>query len=511
MEEFNLHLTGDIHAITAANNLLAAAIETRMFHERNNADDNKLFDRLCPADKAGKRFFSPVMLRRLAKLGITKTDPEELTPEERSKFSRLDIDPSSVTWQRVLDTCDRHLRRITVGQGAAEEGHTRQTGFDITVASEIMAVLALTTGLQDMRDRLGRMVIGMSRSGEPVTADDMGVSGALAVLMKDAIMPTLMQTVEGTPVFVHAGPFANIAHGNSSIIADQLALKLVGPEGYVITEAGFGADIGMEKFFNIKCRYSGLVPQCAVLVATVRALKSHGGGPLVEPGKPLDAAYTQENIELLKAGVGNMQHHIRNVLKFGVQPVVAINRFATDSDAEVAIVKAAALEAGAVAAVEANHWAKGGAGATDLASAVIAACAASRAQAASAGNPFRFLYPLDIPIKSKIEAIAQNIYGAASVTFSEDAEKKIAAYTAAGYDRLPICMAKTHLSLSTDPTLKGVPTGFSVTVRDVRASVGAGFLYPLLGSIMTIPGLPIRPGYYDVDLDTETGRIIGLF
>jgi formyltetrahydrofolate synthetase len=255
MEEFNLHLTGDIHAITAANNLCAAALETRMFHEsRPTTDDAKLFERLFPKDKAGKRHFTGVMKRRAAKLGITTEDPDAMTAEEMSRFVRLDIDPTTVTWQRVLDTCDRHLRRITVGQGAAEEGHTRQTGFDIAVASEIMAVLALTTGLEDMRDRLGRMVVALNRKGEPVTADDLGVSGALAVLMKDAVMPTLMQTVEGTPVFVHAGPFANIAHGNSSVIADQLALKLVGPEGYVVTEAGFGADIGMEKFFSIKCR-----------------------------------------------------------------------------------------------------------------------------------------------------------------------------------------------------------------------------------------------------------------
>jgi formyltetrahydrofolate synthetase len=510
MEEFNLHLTGDIHAITAANNLLAAAIETRMFHETISApgDDMKLFDRLCPTDKAGARHFSPVMLRRLTKLGITKTNPSDLTPEEMSRFVRLDIDPATITWQRVLDTCDRHLRRVTVGQGPEEQNHTRQTGFDITVASEIMAVLALTTSLRDMRDRLGAMVIGRSRKGEPVTADDLGVSGALAVLMKDAVMPTLMQTVEGTPVFVHAGPFANIAHGNSSIIADQVALKLVGPEGYVVTEAGFGADIGGEKFFDIKCRYSGLQPQCAVLVSTVRALKSHGGGPKVEPGKPLDAAYTTENVDLLKAGVCNMQHHIRNLLKFGVQPVVAINRFRGDTDTEIAIVRDAALAAGATAAVEANHWAQGGAGAVDLANEVVKACAIARAEAKS---PFRFLYPLDIPIKAKIESIAREIYGAAEVTYSPEAETKIEQYTVSGYDKLPICMAKTHLSLSTDPAAKGVPTGFTVHVRDIRASVGAGFLYPLLGSIMTVPGLPIRPGYYDVDLDPDTGRIIGLF
>ena len=309
-------------------------------------------------------------------------------------------------------------------------------------------------------------------------------------------------------MFVHAGPFANIAHGNSSIVADQLALKLVGAEGYVVTEAGFGADIGMEKFFDIKCRASGLVPQAAVLVATVRALKSHGGGPAVEPGKPLHAEYTRENLALLGAGVCNMQHHIRNTLKFGVAPVVAVNRFATDSDAEIAMVRAAALEAGAVAAVECNHWALGGAGAVDLARAVMDACAAARAPGAA---PFRFLYPLELPIKAKIETIATQIYGAASVTYSEEAEKKIAAYAAAGYGNLPICMAKTHLSLSTDAKLKGVPTGFTVHVRDVRASVGAGFLYPLLGTIMTVPGLPTRPGFYDIDLEKGTGRIIGLF
>jgi formyltetrahydrofolate synthetase len=519
MEEFNLHLTGDIHAITAANNLLAAAIDSRLFHEsRPNAAGRDglglvIFDRLCPKDaKTGKREFSPIMLRRLKKIGVEDSaklaDPELLTPEERVRFSLLDIDPATVTWQRVLDTCDRHLRRITVGQAPTEEGHTRETGFDITVASEIMAVLALCTSLGDMRERLGRMVVGQARStGEAVTADDLGVTGALAVLMKDAVMPTLMQTVEGTPVFVHAGPFANIAHGNSSIIADQIALKLVGEDGFVVTEAGFGADIGGEKFFNIKCRYSGLKPQCAVVVATVRALKAHGGAPAVTPGKPLDKAYTQENLELLRKGVCNMQHHIRNVLKFGVRPVVAVNRFSTDADSEIAEVIKAALEAGAEAAVEANHWAEGGRGAVELAKAVSAACAASR----KAGSAFKFLYPLELSIKDKIASIAQEIYGAVGVTYSEEADRKIAAYTKAGYDRLPICMAKTQYSLSADAALKGVPTGFSVEVRDIRASVGAGFLYPFLGSIMTIPGLPTRPGYYDVDLDVETGRVIGLF
>jgi methylenetetrahydrofolate dehydrogenase (NADP+)/methenyltetrahydrofolate cyclohydrolase/formyltetrahydrofolate synthetase/formate--tetrahydrofolate ligase len=318
-----------------------------------------------------------------------------------------------------------------------------------------------------------------------------------------------MQTVEGTPVFVHAGPFANIAHGNSSIIADQIALKLVGEEGYVITEAGFGCDIGGEKFFDIKCRYSGIKPQCAVLVSTVRALKSHGGGPSVEPGKPLDAAYTRENLDLLKAGVCNMQHHIRNICKFGVKPVVAVNRFATDTDAEIALVREAALAAGALAAVECNHWSHGGAGAVELAKAVMDACAAARAGEGE-GSGFRFLYPLTMPIREKIATIAREIYGADGVSFSPDADAKIDAYTGLGWDKLPICMAKTHLSLSTDPAAKGVPTGFSVHIRDIRASVGAGFLYPLCGAIMTVPGLPLRAGFYDVDL-ADDGRIVGMF
>ena len=302
MEDFNLHLTGDLHAITAANNLLAAAIDTRMFHESRQTDE-ALFRRLCPPDKEGNRKFSPTMLRRLQKLGIDKTDPNELTEEERSRFVRLDIDPDSITWRRVVDTNDRFLRTITVGEGAAEKGFTRQTGFDITVASEIMAILALTNDLADMRERIGLIVIGTNRAGEAVTAEDLGVAGAMTVLMKDAIKPTFMQTLEGTPVFVHAGPFANIAHGNSSIVADRIALKLA---DYVVTESGFGADIGMEKFFNIKCRYSGLIPNVVVLVATVRALKMHGGGPKVVAGKPLDPAYTEENLDLLRAGLGNL-------------------------------------------------------------------------------------------------------------------------------------------------------------------------------------------------------------
>jgi formyltetrahydrofolate synthetase len=501
MEEFNLHLTGDIHAIIAANNLLAAAIDARMFHE-STTDDVALFDRLTPAKNDGSRRFSAIMLRRLKKLGITKTDPNELTPAERSRFARLDIDPETITWRRVLDTNDRFLRQITIGQGPEEKGATRVTGFDIAVASEIMAILALTTSLADMKERFGRMVIGSSRAGEPVTADDIGVTGALMVLMKDAIMPNLMQTIEGTPAFVHAGPFANIAHGNSSIVADQIALKLAGPDGYVLTEAGFGADMGMEKFFNIKCRYSGLTPDCVVLVATIRALKMHGGGPKVVAGKPLAHAYTEENLDLLEKGCSNLVRHIGNARNFGIPVVVAVNQFKDDTPAEMELVRKISKAAGAEDAVVSNHWAKGGAGAVELAHAVVSAC--------QKPSHFKFLYPLDISIKDKIETIVREMYGGAGVEYSPEAEKKIEVYTRQGFDKIPMCMAKTHLSISHDPNLKGAPSGFTVPVRDIRASVGAGFLYPLLGTMATMPGLSTRPGYYDIDLDTETGRIIGL-
>ena len=500
MEDFNLHLTGDIHAITAANNLLAAAIDARMLHEKATPDDEKLFNALCPADKAGARRFSPSMLRRLKKLGINKTDPNELTPEERKRFARLDIDPANITFRRVVDTNDRLLRTITIGQGPEEAGNERQTGYDITVASEIMAILALTKDLADMRDRMGNIVIGTSKAGEAVTAEDLGVAGAMTVLMKDAIMPNLMQSLEGTPVFVHAGPFANIAHGQNSIIADRIALKLA---DYVVTESGFGADIGMEKFFDIKCRTSGLIPQVVVLVATVRALKMHGGGPRVVAGKPLDYAYTTENLDLLRAGLGNMQHHIRNAKKFGVNVVVAVNSFKDDTDKEVELIRQAAVEAGAEDAVVCRHWMEGGKGAIQLAEAVL--------KAAEKPTNFKFLYPLEMSIKEKIETICTQIYGADGVDYSPEAEKKIELYTRLGFDKLPLCMAKTHLSLSHDPSLKGVPKGFRVPIRDIRASVGAGFLYPLLGEMRTMPGLPTRPVFYDVDLDLETGRVVGLF
>jgi len=500
MEDFNLHLTGDIHAITAANNLLAAAIDARMFHEANQKDDEKLFNALCPQDKQGNRRFSPSMLRRLKKLGIDKTNPADLTAEERKLFARLDIDPASITWRRVVDTNDRFLREIEIGLGPEEKGMTRKTGYDITVASEIMAILALTTDLEDMRERFSRVVIGTNKAGQAVTAEDLGVAGAMTVLMKDAIKPTLMQTLEGTPVFVHAGPFANIAHGNSSIIADRIALKLA---DYVVTESGFGADCGMEKFFNIKCRYSGLVPQVVVIVSTVRALKMHGGGPKVVAGKPLDSAYTDENLDLLRAGLGNMQHHIKNALHFGVNVVVAINSFKDDTPAEVELVRQAALEAGAEDAVVCTHWMHGGEGAIKLAEAVI--------KAAEKPTNFKFLYPLDLSIKEKIEIICKEIYGADGVDYLPEAEAKIELYNRLGFDKLPMNMAKTHLSLSHDPNLKGVPKGFRVPIRDIRASVGAGFLYPLLGEMRTMPGLPTRPVFYDVDLDLKTGRVVGLF
>ncbi|KAG0492365.1 hypothetical protein HPP92_005763 [Vanilla planifolia] len=501
MDEFNLHLTGDIHAITAANNLLAAAIDTRIFHEASQSD-KALFNRLCPANKEGKRSFAGAMLRRLKKLGISKTNPDDLTPEEVKRFARLDIDQESITWRRVMDINDRLLRKITIGQGPEEKGMIRETGFDISVASEIMAVLALTTSLADMRERLGRMVIGNSKSGELITADDLGVGGALTVLMKDAIHPTLMQTLEGTPVLVHAGPFANIAHGNSSIVADKIAIKLVGKGGFVITEAGFGADIGTEKFMNIKSRYSGLKPQCAVIVATIRALKMHGGGPEVVAGRPLDHAYIHENVALVEAGCVNLGRHISNTRAYGVNVVVAINKFATDMESEMNAVRNAALSAGAFDAVVCTHHAYGGKGAIELGVAVEKASERHT-------QPLNFLYPLDITIKEKIEAIAKS-YGASGVEYSEQAEKQIELYTKQGFSGLPICMAKTQYSFSHIPAQKGAPEGFVLPIRDVRASIGAGFIYPLVGTMSTMPGLPTRPCFYGIDVDVATGRVLGL-
>jgi len=466
MEDFNLHLTGDIHAISVAHNLVAAAIDTRMYHESRQSDE------------------------ALARRGI----------------KRLDIDPETVTWNRVVDVCDRSLRQIKIGfnddklrDGSPSPIFPRATGYDITVASELMAILALTTGLRDLRQRVGRAMIGSTKAGKPVTLEDLGVAGAVTVLLRDALMPNLMQTLEGQPAFVHAGPFANIAHGNSSILADQIALRL---GEYVVTESGFGADIGMEKFFNIKCRYSGLIPNAVVVVATIRALKMHGGGPKVTPGAPLDEAYMTENLELLEKGVENLAHHIKIARKFGVPVVVAVNRFSADTEAETALVKRVAEAAGAEAAVMSDHWAQGGQGALELAEAVVAAC--------EKPSNFKFLYDLELPIKTKIEIIAREVYGADGVVFEPLAEKQIQYYEEAGFNKLPICMAKTHLSLSHDPNLKGVPTGFTVPVREVRASVGAGFVYPLLGTMSTMPGLPTHPAYMDVDID-ENGKIVGLF
>jgi methylenetetrahydrofolate dehydrogenase (NADP+)/methenyltetrahydrofolate cyclohydrolase/formyltetrahydrofolate synthetase len=465
MEDFNLHLTGDIHAITAAHNLVAAAIDARWYHESKMNDE------------------------KLAAAGL----------------KRLNIDPYNLTWNRVIDVNDRALRNIIVGLGPDEDGRPRQTGYDITVASEIMAILALVNGtdyrsvLKDLRERCGRIVIGTSTDKKPITLEELGVAGAVTVLMKDAIHPNLLQTLEGQAAFVHAGPFANIAHGNSSIVADQIALRL---GEYVVTESGFGADIGMEKFFDIKCRYSGLRPDCVVLVATIRALKMHGGGPRVVPGKALDKAYTEENLALLDKGLDNLRVHIANAKRFGIPVVVAVNKFHTDTQAEVEWIERAAVEAGAEAAVMSDHWANGGDGAVELARAVEAAC--------QQPSNFQFLYPLDIPIKQKIETIAKEIYRAGEVVYESLAEKQIKSYEANGFGNLPICMAKTHLSISHDPLLKNAPSGYTLSVREVRASVGAGFIYPLLGEMRTMPGLGSTPAYMKVDVDEE-GRVVGLF
>ncbi|KIM49113.1 hypothetical protein M413DRAFT_438274 [Hebeloma cylindrosporum] len=509
MDEFNLHLTGDIHAVTAANNLLAAALDARIFHEGTQSD-KALYSRLVPTKK-GKREFAPLMFKRLKKLGIDKTDPNSLTPEEVTRFARLDVDLNTITWNRVMDTNDRFLRKITIGQNSTEQGYERVTGFDIAVASECMAILALATGLQDMTDRLGAMVVATSKQGDPITADDIGVSAALAVLLKDAIKPNLMQTLQGTPVFVHAGPFANIAHGNSSILADRIALKLAGTEegdsadkvGYVLTEGGFGADMGMEKFCNIKCRTSGLKPDATVIVATTRALKMHGGGPEVTPGKPLHETYTKEDLVTLKEGCKNLRKHIENSRKFGIKVIVAINQFASDSDSELALVREESLAAGADAAVVSNHWAKGGAGARDLAEAVVNIC--------EGDSDFKFLYDLELPIEEKISIIGKEIYGADGIELSDLARQQVENYSRQGYGSLPICMAKTQYSFSHDPKLKNVPSAFTLPIRSVRLSAGAGFLYPILGDMQTMPGLGTRPGFWEVGLDQETGQVVGLF
>ncbi|ALC46524.1 pug [Drosophila busckii] len=501
MEEFNLHLTGDIHAVSAANNLLAAQLDTRIFHEATQ-QSKALYDRLVPRIK-GQRKFSAIQLRRLQRLGIDKTDPDALSEEEYTAFARLNIDTDTIMWERVVDMNDRYLRAITIGESSSEKGLSRKTRFSIAVASEIMAVLALSRCLADMKERLSKMVVAFDKSGQPVTADDLGVTGALAVLLKDALEPNLMQSLEGTPVLVHAGPFANIAHGCNSIIADEIGLKLVGPDGFVCTEAGFGSDIGMEKFCNIKCRNSGREPNAMVLVATVRAIKMHGGGAPVTPGAPLNKQYTEENLELLEKGLPNLLQHISNGRSFGMPVVVCINKHMSDTKAEHELLKQAALKAGAFAAVVSTHWEQGGAGAVELAEAVIAACQQKK--------QFKLLYDLELPLQDKMQKIAQTMYGAGKVVLSEQAQRKVEMLTQAGFGKLPVCMSKTSASVTGDDKIKGAPKGFTLNVQDVYVSAGAGFVVAMCGEITKMPGLATRPAIYDIDLNTETGQIEGLF
>ena len=446
MENFNLHLTGDIHAISAAHNLIAAMLDAHIYHGNER-----------------------------------------------------DIDIHNIPWRRVVDLNDRALRNVIVGLGKRFDGVPRQSGYDITVASELMAILALTTSLQDMRARIGKMVVAYDRAKQPVTAEDIRAAGAATVLMKDAIKPNLMQTLEGTPALVHAGPFANIAHGNSSIIADLVAMKC---GEYVVTESGFGADIGAEKFFNIKARIAGLRPNAVVLVATIRALKAHTGKYRIIPGKPIDPELREENVADVEAGAVNMVRHLENLRKFGVNPVVAINVFADDTPREIDAVREIALASGATGASVARHWAQGGAGAAELAEMIVSAC--------DAPNDFRLLYPDDMAITDKIETIAREIYRADGVDYAPIASRKIRQYEAQGLRNLPVCMAKTHLSLSDDPKLKGAPDGFRITITDVRASAGAGFIYPLCGDVRTMPGLGRMPAAMNVDID-EDGVVVGLF
>jgi formate--tetrahydrofolate ligase len=448
MEMLNLHLTGDIHAVTAANNLLAAMVDNHIHHH----DD----------------FFN--------------------------------VDRHSVTWRRVMDVNDRALRNIITGLGPRADGVPRETGFDITAASEVMAILALATSLQDLRGRLGRIVIGNDTDGKPITAEDLRAAGAMAVIMKEAIKPNLMQTIENTPALIHAGPFGNIATGNSSIVAD-----LIGIHGgdYLVTEAGFGADMGAERFFNIKCRNSGLKPDAAVLVATVRALKVHSGRYEVKAGQPLPEEMLVEDPGGVHAGADNLRKQVENIRLHGVSPVVAVNSFPTDYDSEHDAIREVAEEMGARVAI-CNHFSEGGKGAVDLAEAV--------AEAAEEPTEFRFLYPEEAPLKEKIEAIATRVYGADGVEYDLTASRQLDSYEKNGFGHLPICMAKTHLSISSDPSLRGAPKGWTLPVRQARASVGAGFIYPICGDMRTMPGLSIHPAAHDIDIDIdEDGQIVGLF
>ena len=447
MEDFNLHLTGDVHAIGAAHNLAGAFIDNSLHHK-----------------------------------------------------NPLGIDPHGILWPRVLDISDRALRHVVIGLGGREDGIPRETEFVITVGSEVMAVLALATDLSDLRARLGRIVLATTTAGEPITAEDLHVAGAMTVLLRDAIKPNLLQTLEGGPAFVHAGPFANIAHGNNSIIADRLALVT---NDIVCTEAGFGADMGAEKFFDIKCRASGLSPDAAVVVATVRALKMHGGVGKIVAGKPLDPALLEENVEAVRLGGQNLAKQIENVTMFGIPAVVAINAFPTDTPAEVEAIREVALAAGARDAVVATHFVDGGAGAAALAEAVWSAT-----QDGSAA--FKLLYPDDMPLALKIETIATRVYGADGIEFLPAARKSLQQFEDLGYGHLPICMAKTQYSLSHDATLKNRPTGFTVPIREIRLSAGAGFITPLCGEMRTMPGLPSRPGGENIDIDAD-GNVVGLF
>ena len=447
MEDFNLHLTGDTHAVGLANNLLAPWVDT-----------------------------STLM-----------GNPHR-------------IDPQSVSWRRCLDVNDRTLRQMIVGLGGAKNGIPRETGFDITSASEVMAILGLSSDAKDLRNRLGRIVVGLNQDGDPVTAEQIGAAGAMAVVLKEAIHPTFMQTLEGTGCFVHTGPFANIAHGNSSIVADRIALKLC---DYVVTESGFGADMGAEKFFNIKCRISGMKPDAAVVVATIRALKVHSGRYKVTPGKPLTEEILREDISAIEDGMVNLQRHIENVGKFGVPVVVALNRFPTDTDGEVEAVLDLAKSAGAFDAVISDVHTNGGAGGAALADAVVRACSEVTAE-------FKTLYPDEMSIKNKIGTICQEIYRADGVDFKPAARKAIKRFEKMGVGHLPICMAKTQYSFSDDPKKVGAPENFRMTVRDIRLSAGAGYLYALTGDIMTMPGLGSKPALLNIDLDEE-GKPLGLF
>ncbi|HEX7496189.1 MAG TPA: formate--tetrahydrofolate ligase [Candidatus Limnocylindrales bacterium] len=447
MEDFNLHLTGDNHAVGAAHNLLAAFVDNSLTHGNPHG-----------------------------------------------------IDPLGVLWPRVVDISDRALRKAIVGLGGRENGYPRETEWQITVASEVMAALALASDIHDLRARLGRMVVATTFDGRRITAEDLLCAGSMTVLLLDAIKPNLLQTLEGGPAFVHCGPFANIAHGNNSVLADRLALATC---EIACTEAGFGADMGAEKFFDIKCRQSGLRPDAAVMVATVRALKMHGGVGRIVAGKPLDPALEKENVEAVRRGSANLAAQIENVRLFNVPVVVAINHFPTDTEAEVAAIREVALAAGAREVVVSRHFADGGAGAEDLARAVWSA--------AEVGAPdFQFLYPDDAPLREKIETIAVRIYGARGVDELPAATKALKLYEELGYGNLPVCMAKTHLSLSHDPSLKGRPTGFRVPIREVRLSAGAGFVTPLLGEMRTMPGLPSHPAGESIDIDAD-GNIVGLF